>query len=42
MRVKMIYASLFLFLFSVFYSDGYSRSAKEYVRMGNNLLENND
>ncbi len=33
MRVKMIYASMFLFLFSVFYSDGYTRPAKDFVRM---------
>ncbi len=33
MRVKMIYASMFLFLFSVFHSDGYARSAKDSVRI---------
>ncbi len=33
MRVKMIYASMFLFLFSVFYVDGYTRPAKDYVKI---------
>ncbi len=33
MRVKMIYASMFLFLFTVFSSDGYTRSAKDYVKI---------
>ncbi len=33
MRIKMIYISMFMFLFSVFYSDGYARSAKEYAKI---------
>ncbi len=33
MRIIMIYASMFLFLFTVFYSDVYARSEKDYVRI---------
>ncbi len=33
MRTKMIYASMFLFLFSFFQVDGYTRPAKEYVKI---------
>ncbi len=33
MRVKMIYALMVLFLFSIFYSDGFARSGKDYIRI---------
>ncbi len=33
MKVKMIYPSIFLFIFTVFYVDGYSRPAKEYAEI---------
>ena len=33
MRINMIYALMFLFLFSVFYSDGFTRPAKEYCKI---------